>query len=392
MPTKVFLDFLSLLLYRHRIKHSAIFIISTLIVALFSSVLLFSHALQREISQTLGGQPDMVVQKMRSGKAVDTPITWADAFREIKGVKSALPRVFGRYFYEPNGLYFTIIGIDPFDRQATDALEKLLAGIDLKAFLAEDTMLIGSGVRQQLSKYHYFKHYDFRLNDGSRKKVAIYDTLPEATNILSSDTVIMDIDLAREILGMDEEKSSDIVLDVPNKLERDNVMVKLILLHYDIRVIQKKEIEKAYKSLFDYKGGLFLLLYMIVLITFVLILYQRYSMINSTDRKEIGILRAVGWSIKDVIKLKVLESLVVALFAFGTGVLIAYGYVFFLDAPLLSAIFLGSGNLPTEVELGHHIDFGVLSMMFLFFIVPFVAAVLVPVWKIAVVDPVEAMK
>lgn len=392
MPTRTFFDFLALLLYRHRIKHSAVFIISTLIVALFSSVMFFSHALQHDLALTLEGQPDMVVQRMRSGKAVDTPILWADESRSIKGVRSALPRVFGRYFYEPNGLYFTIIGIDPFDVQATTALQKLVEGLDLKRFLAEESMLVGSGVKALLDQYRYLEYYDFRLSDGSRRRVSIYDALPASTDMISSDTVIMDIDLAREILGIDEVHASDIVLDVPNALERDNVMVKLILKHYDIRVIQKKEIEKAYKALFDYKGGLFLLLYMIVLVTFVLILYQRYSMIDSADRKEIGILRAVGWSIKDVIRLKVLESLLVALFAFGSGVLIAYGYVFFLDAPLLSAIFFGSGNLTMDVQLSHTIDFGLLSMMFLFFIVPFIAAVLVPSWKIAVTDPVEAMR
>ncbi len=392
MPNNAFINFLFLLIYRHRVKHSAIFIISTLIVMLFSSVMLLSNALQDEISLTLSGQPDIIVQKIRSGKAVDTPMEWADGFSEIRGIKSAVPRVFGRYFYEPNGYYFTIVGIDPFDVQATDALERLVEGLDVKAFLSEDSMIIGSGVKSFLAKYHYFDHYDFRPPHGGREKVAIYDSFPTESDIVSNDIVIMEIDLAKRILGIDEEMSTDIILNVPNELEHDNVMVKLILQHYDIRVIQRDEIEKGYKNLFNYKGGLFLLLYMIILVTFVLILYQRYSMISSADRREIGILRAVGWSIKDVIKLKVMESLFVALFAFGLGLLLAYVYVFFFDAPLLGSLFFGQGNLSGDLKLGRSIDFGLLSMLFLFFIVPFIAAVLVPVWKIAVVDPVEAMK
>lgn len=392
MPSNAFVNFLFLLIYRHRVKHSAIFIISTLIVALFSSVMLLSKALQSEIDQTLTGQPDVIVQKIRSGKAVDTPVEWAEEFSEIRGVKSALPRVFGRYFYEPNGYYFTIVGIDPFDAQTTGALEELVEGLDVKEFLSRKNMLIGSGVKRFLDQYHYFDYFDFRPPHGSREKVYIYDTFPEDSDIVSNDMIIMEIDLAKQILGVDAEMSTDIVLYIPNELERDNVMVKMILMHYDIRVIQKKEIEKAYKNLFNYKGGVFLLLYMIVLVTFVLILYQRYSMISSSDRKEIGILRAVGWSIKDVIKLKVLESFLVALFAFGLGLLIAYVYVFMFNAPLLGSVFFGYGNLPTDIKPGRTIDFGMLSMLFLFFIVPFIAAVLVPVWKIAVVDPVEAMK
>ncbi len=33
-----------------------------------------------------------------------------------------------------------------------------------------------------------------------------------------------------------------------------------------------------------------------------------------------------------------------------------------------------------------------LTLLFLFFIMPYVAAVLIPVWRIAITDPVEAMK
>ena len=47
-----------------------------------------------------------------------------------------------------------------------------------------------------------------------------------------------------------------------------------------------------------------------VIFTFILVLYQRYSMISSNDKREIGILKAVGWSIKDIIKLKIIENFI----------------------------------------------------------------------------------
>ena len=156
--------------------------------------------------------------------------------------------------------------------------------------------------------------------------------------------------------------------------------------------IQKKEIAESYRNLFNLRGGVFLILYLIVSAAFTLILYQRYSLITGPDRREIGILRATGWSIQEVITLKVMESLVVALAAYFLGVILAYGYVFGLGAPLLGAVFVGFQNLPTELVLGRTVDPDRLVLLFLYFVVPFLAAVLVPVWRIAVVDPVEAMK
>ena len=115
-------------------------------------------------------------------------------------------------------------------------------------------------------------------------------------------------------------------------------------------------------------------------------------MIQSSDKKEIGILRALGWSIKDVIILKVTESFIVALGAFLLGFVLAFIYVFAFDAPVLSNIFFGSSNLSTEIFLSQNIDFSLLALLFLFYILPFMAAVLIPSWRASVIDPLEAMR
>lgn len=392
MLRSAFINFLFLLLQRHRVKHIAVFIIATIIVCLFSSVMFLSGALQKDIAVTLDDQADFIVQKIRGGKAVDVPAEWALDFSGIEGVRAAIPRVYGQYFYEPNGIYFTVVGVDLFDVQISGSLEKLVSGLDIRKFLAGRNMIIGNGVQKFLAKYRYNDAFVFKTPDQNNLEVTIFDAFPQDSDLVSNDLVVMEIDLARQVLGLNPDMATDIVLYVPNELEGDSVMVKVIQKHFDIRVIQKKEIATAYKNLFNYKGGVFLLLFMIVLVTFVLILYQRYSMITGSDRREIGILRAVGWSIKDVITLKVAESLVVALAAFFLGVVLAYILVFFLHAPLLGAVFFGFANIPVDFALGRTIDLRMISLLFLFFMVPFTSAVLVPVWRIAIIDPVEAMK
>jgi ABC-type lipoprotein release transport system permease subunit len=354
--------------------------------------MLLSSALQEEISQTLDSQPDFIVQKMHSGKSVDTPISWSDEFRTIEGISQSQGRIYGEYFFEPNGQHFTIVGIDFFDEQKSKKLQKVITDIDMKSFLEKPNMLIGHGVKALLDKYHFFKYYVFKTSDHGKLEVNIYQTFPKESSLLSNDMIIMDIDLAREILGISEDASTDIALYTPNELEVDNIYIKLVLKHFDIRVIQKSDIAKAYERLFNFKGGLFLILYMIVLLTFMMILYQRYSMVQSSDKKEIGILRAVGWSIKDVIILKVTESFMVAFGAFLLGFVLAFIYIFIFDAPLISNIFYGYSNLPIDISPNKSIDFSLLSLLFLFYILPFMAAVLIPSWRASVIDPLEAMR
>jgi ABC-type lipoprotein release transport system permease subunit len=354
--------------------------------------MLISNAIQEEIKETLSAQPDFIIQKMRSGKSVDTPLIWAEEFEDIEGISQIQPRVYGRYFYEPNEHYFNIIGIDFFEKQNSEKLQKVIDDIDMREFLSKPSMIIGQGVKEFLDKYHFFDYYVFRPPDRSKLEVSIYSHFPKESSLLSNDTIVMDIDLARKILGVEEDESTDIALYSPNELEADNIYIKLVLKHFDIRIIQKRDIKKAYEKLFNYKGGLFLILYLIVLLTFMMILYQRYSMVQSSDKKEIGILRALGWSIKDVIILKVAESFILALSAFLLGFILAFIYVFVFDAPLLGAIFYGYSNLPTDISLSKSIDFSLLSMLFLFYILPFMAAVLIPSWRASVVDPLEAMR
>ena len=310
---------------------------------------------------------------------------------QINGISQLAPRVYGRYFFAPREESFLVVGVDFFDEQSAKELQTLVKGLDLKSFLSTDSMLVGEGVKTFLSEHYYKTHFSFKTPKGSFKKVKIQQTLPSQSNLLANDMIILPIDLAREIFGMAEDEVTDMTFNVPNDAEWDNIIAKIHLLFYDVRVVEKREIRKAYENLYNYKGGLFLILYLVAMVTFMLILYQRYSMVYSTERKEIGILRAVGWSIKDILKLKFYETAVVVLVSFVLGVVLAYLYVFIGDAPLLSQIFLGGANLPNHVVFEPVLDFGLLGSIFLFYAIPFLSAVLIPTWKIAVTPPKEAM-
>jgi len=391
MRSDPFFSFVSLEFFRQWRKHAGAMLISLVILFLLASVLFVSASLQASLQQALDAEPDMVVSRVQGGRAAPVPMEWADELSELHGTARVAPRVHGRYFFEPKGTSFWIVGVDLFDEQAHAALAKVLEANDLKAFLEGDKMLVGQGVKRYLDAHFYPQSYTFLTPKGAFKKVAIFGTLPAGSDLVSNDMILMPIDLAREILGLDEEEASDITLNVPNADERDNLESKIAGLHYDLRVMTRDDMRKAYADLYNYKGGLFLSLFVIALATFVLILYQRYSQVYSTERRHIGLLRALGWSIRDVLRLKLYETAIVVVIAYVLGVVLAYLYVFVLGAPLLREIFLGSANLSTHARFVPVLDFRVLGSIFLVYAIPFVAAVLIPVWKIAVTDPKEAM-
>ena len=392
MKNSVFFNFLFLLLLKHKSKHIAIFIISILIVFLISSVLFISNSLKKEAFSTLENQSDFVIQKINSGKILDTPISWIEDFSSINGIKNTQQRVYGQYYFMPENVYFTIVGLDLFEENTNKNLKELLKILNISDFLQKDSMIIGNGIKKIFDKYHYFDSYDFKLSNNKLTTVKIFKDLPQEANLVANDLIIMDINLAKIILNINEEDSTDIVLNVPNNLERQNIKEQLILKHSNIRILQKESLKKEYENMFNYKGGIFLVLFIVVIFTFILILYQRYSMISSNDKKEIGILKAVGWSIKDIIKLKIIENFIVGFMAFIIGIIISYIFVFILNAPILKNIFIGFSNIQNDFILNPNIDFTIIVTLFLFFIIPFLSAILIPVWKISVIDANESMK
>jgi len=202
----------------------------------------------------------------------------------------------------------------------------------------------------------------------------------------------MDINLAKDILGIKQQNCTDIIIRAPNKAEYDMILQKLIMAHFDSLIIQKEDLLKAYSNFFDYKSTIFMILYMVVLISFLLILYQRYLYIEYTQKKQIAILRSIGWNIQKIIYLKLLENSIIFIFAYIFGVSFGYIYVFVFQAPYVSKLFLGSSNLDVQPYFNSIIHTDIFVMIFGFFIIPIFVAIIIPVWKIAITEPLEGMK
>ena len=58
-------------------------------------------------------------------------------------VSKVSPRVYGRYFFEPKGTSFLIVGVDFFEEQSHKNLQKIIEKTELKSFLNGKNMLVG---------------------------------------------------------------------------------------------------------------------------------------------------------------------------------------------------------------------------------------------------------
>ena len=123
-----------------------------------------------------------------------------------------------------------------------------------------------------------------------------------------------------------------------------------------------------------------------------IIIYDKASGLSSEEKKEVGVLKALGWSIDTILKERFYESFILSFFAFIFGMGLSIGYVFLLDAPLLRDIFIGYSQLKPSFALPFHLNFGMVSILFLLSVPVYIAAVLIPSWKVSTLDADEVMR
>ncbi len=386
------LDFAISSIFRRGSKNIFIFFVFTLLIFLLSSVLFISNSIKSELDTTLNALPDITVQRLQAGRAINIPTSRINKLLAIDGVKAVIPRVWGYYYFANAGVNFSVVGIDKFDDQYKDLYAKLCDKFDFDKLQDKKSMIVGKGVQKILKSNFYNGYFNFIKPDGSLEKLTIAGVFSDDTKLESNDVILLPMEKARDIFGMSKNEAVDFVIKVPNPVEIPNIAKKIRLLYPDCRVITKEDLSISYQNIFDYKSGLFLALFIISAFTFFMIIYDKASGISSDEKKEIGILKAVGWTIDDVLKEKFYEAFVISFISFITALSLAIFYVYFLNAPLLKNIFIGYSSLKPEFDLPFAFDFQTFAIIFFLTVPIYIAATIIPSWKTASLNADEVMR
>jgi ABC-type lipoprotein release transport system permease subunit len=400
------IDFTISSLLRRKVKNFGLLALYTLIVFILASTMFFTYSIKKEASIILKGAPEIIVQKLVAGRHDLFPVSYIETIKKIRGVAHVESRLWGYYFDSLFGANYTLltppipaggtetgraarIEVESDDQQAP-AESKPLFTFD-GATLKPETLIIGSGIAR-VRDIGTSDYLPFRAYDGMFMSLKVAGVLSSQSELVSSDLMLMTEDDFRKLFGIDKQYVTDVAVTVRNPSEISMVASKIRQRLPDSRPIIRDEILRTYDSIFNWRGGMMIVIFSAAVLAFVIFAWDKASGLSAGERREIGILKAVGWETSDVIQMKFWEGAMISLTAFFTGLILAYVHVFFTGSPIFEPALKGWSNLYPHFALTPFINAEQLTTLFFLTVVPYTVATIVPTWRAATIDPDTAMR
>ncbi|MFN3398048.1 MAG: ABC transporter permease [Sulfurimicrobium sp.] len=372
---KALIDFTLASLARRKIKNLGLLLVYTLIVFLLASVMLFTHALRKEAGKVLENSPEVIVQRLVAGRHDLIPPGYLERIGRIRGVQKKEGRLWGYYYDGVLKANYTFMVPQP------DALMAVESGkVAIGAAMARMRGLVPGNT------------ISFRSYSGKLFSFEVAAVLPSGSELVSADLVLLSEADFRAFFDYPPGHYTDIVLSVANPLEVRNIATKLSTLLPDSRPILREEVLRTYESIFNWREGIVLVLLSGSILAFAIFAWEKASGLSAEEKREIGILKAIGWETGDVIKMKFWEGALVSLAAFLLGYIAAYLHVFRFSSLLFEPVLKGWAVLYPRFELMPEVDGFQVATLFLFTVFPYAVATVVPIWRAAITDPDAVMR
>jgi lipoprotein-releasing system permease protein len=366
------IDFSVANLGRRRGRNLGLFLAYTLLVFLLASVVLYGDALRREARLLLADAPELVVQRLTAGRHDLMPQDWLEKVRGLRGVRAAEGRLWG-YHYDPAAqANYTLLA--PNDAPPAPGQVEIGAALARAGGLAAGDVL----------SLHGF--------DGKPYAFNISRVFEAESELASADLMRVNPADFRAFFGIEPGRYTDLALTVSNPREVRKVAEKVLNRLPGARVIAREEMQRTYEAAFNWRQGVLLTFLSTILIAFALLAWDKASGLSAEERREIGILKAVGWDTGDVLRMKLWEGALMSIAAFLTGYVLAWLHVFYADAPLFTAVLKGWSVLYPHFALSPQIDVAQIATLFFLTVLPYVAATVAPVWRAATLDPDAVMR
>lgn len=380
------LDFSLSSLWRRKLKNLGIMLVFAMVIFLLASFQMLTGALTNSAAAVLENTPEITIQKMSAGRQEAIPLAYIEKLGSIYGIRAIIPRVWGYYFDPSNLANYTILALDSGAMPDGNRLNLTLTHGHFPKKTEPGTVVIGRSVHNILGLGGRSVFSLFRP-DLSLKSFNVVGIFSQQTDLLTNDLMVMNLDDARDLFDMPPSMVTDLCVYVANPTEIGTLAKKISLLLPGTRVLTKSQIQKTYQVVFSWRSGFASICLLTALVAFSILAWDKASGLSQEEKREIGILKILGWETGDILAVRFWESTLVSALAFIIGCTAAYFHVAFFDASLLKPVMVGWSVIHPPFRLLPTVSLADLLLIFTFSVLPYLGATVIPAWRCSTVPP-----
>jgi ABC-type lipoprotein release transport system permease subunit len=375
-------------IHRYKIRTAVILVCLVVSAAVFSSVAFIKDGLVNEGQLSLKNAPDLTVQGMWAGRPTFIETANIGYIQESPGVNFVEPRIWG-YGNVGNQL-IVIVGVDP---QSQNIDQSATFSISQGSFLdlnQNNTIVIGQAVADLVGA-KVGSVLSILTESVQPRKYIVVGIFSSESSIYNADMIIMNMNDARILFNVPEDKVTDIAIYLSDR-SLSNVVAKEIGDLPNTRVITKDILLQSQQTTYGARSGYFSLVWYVILLAVAIVSFNQTVVVGHESKFEVGLLKALGFSTTDVIKIRLIESAILGGIAGTIGVSIGIFYDAVLRAPIISDFMLGWATLYPNFTLPVYFSAQTILLVYAVTIIPLLFATVIPSWRNATVDPDIAMR
>jgi cell division protein FtsX len=355
---------LSSLLRRKR-KNVALLGVYALVLFLLASAMFLTQAIKHEASAVLRDAPDVLVERLTAGRHDLIPQSYMETIRTVRGVQAVESRLWGSSRDLRSGETYTVVA-DP-------------AAVPGRVFAGGGKGRKGGTIT-------------LRCDDGRFLSLKVDDMFRPTGGALGPGVLLVSASDFRALFAVPAGMATDLALRIRNNRELSTIAEKIVRLLPDTRPILREEILRTYDGVFDWRGGMVMALLLGPVLAFILFAWDKAAGLSAEERREIGLLKALGWETSDILLMKFWEGTAVSVTAFLLGVLLAWLYLHSGASFLFDSALKGWSVLYPSFRPDPAIDAYQVATLFFLTVAPYTAATIIPSWRAATVDPDSVMR
>ncbi len=384
------LDYSLSSLWRRKMKNISVLLVFAGVIFLVASFQMVTHALTETAERALRSTPEITIQKMSAGRQVNIPVDYAEQLTTIFGIRDIVPRVWGYYFDEVNGANYTVMGIDTRRMDLGDKLHLTLEEGSVPDPDAGGGVLVGRSLKKTVEEKGGRLLSLFRP-DLSQASFEVSGVFKPETDILTNDLIVMNVGDARDLFGLPQDMATDLCVYVTNPSEVATIAKKIADALPDTRVLTRAQISKTYQVVFGWRSGFGSVCLLAALTAFVILAWDKASGLSPEEKREISILKILGWETTDIIAVRFWEGFLMSGLAFVIGCTLAYIHVAFFAASLFRPVLIGWSVIHPSFSLVPSFMVTNFLLIFCFSVLPYLAATVIPAWRSASVPADSAL-